>query len=239
VPVPTYSVRCTHKLCVAPHVFELHLEKPTGFSFRSGQFVLFDVPLIDDPADIQTRAYSIAASPQESDLLFVIKCYQEGRASRWIGKAVDAGTTIRIQGPFGRFFLNRDTTNPYLLVCTGTGIAPFRSHLKWALETEGDTRKMDLVFGVVRREDFFWIAWLQELEKRFPNLTVHVSTLENDPDWHGETGTVQERIERLVTDPNALSISLCGAPDMVKEVKGLCLNDLGVPKEHVHQEAYI
>jgi ferredoxin-NADP reductase len=230
---------CRSKELIAPSVIELRLQKPPGFTFRPGQYVLFDVPLLLNPEDVQTRAYSIASTPFEKELLFVIKLVHGGRASEWLKEQISPGTPIILQGPFGRFTLDRETENPYLLIATGTGVAPFRSQLKWALEEEQERRKIDLIFGVLQLEDFFWLETLQDLERRFSNLRIHASALSGEPDWHGETGSVQERLRRLVSDPQHVSLYLCGAPDMVREVKEICLRELHVPKENLHQEAYI
>lgn len=238
MPVRTYTTRCTGKRTIATNVVELRLAKPEGFTFTPGQFVLFDVPLLEDPVDIQTRAYSIASPPSDPRLLFILKLVPGGRASRWVEESVQVGTSVVMQGPLGKFTLDRETVNPYLFIATGTGIAPFRSQLEWALMKEGDRRPMDLLFGVLKREDLFWEEWLRDLEQRYPNLRVHVSILAGEPDWHGNRGSIQERVPQLLRERET-SVYICGAPEMVKEVKELCLTQLAVSREDVHTEAYI
>ena len=127
--VPAFKTVCLSKTLIAPSVYELRLEKPASFDFKPGQFVLFDVPLLENEDDLQARAYSIASAPSESDLLFVIKLVPNGRASRWIEKRVSRGTAITMKGPFGAFTLDMDTAKAYLFIATGTGIAPLRSQI--------------------------------------------------------------------------------------------------------------
>lgn len=237
MPVRTYTTRCTGKRTIAPNVVELRLTKPEGFTFIPGQFVLFDVPLLTNPKDIQTRAYSIASAPDDDELLFILKLVKGGRASMWVENIVSEGAEIVMKGPFGLFALDRKTSKPYLFVATGTGLAPFRSQLKWALGKEQDTRPMDLLFGVLKQEDLFWTDELHALETKHPNLTVHLSVLSGDPDWHGDRGSIQERVPQLLQSSGS-SIYICGAPEMVREVKEQFAT-LGVPKEDVHTEAYI
>ncbi|MBI3619465.1 hypothetical protein HY213_05540, partial [Candidatus Peregrinibacteria bacterium] len=59
MPLPVHTIRCLSLRVIAPDVYEVVFTKPEGFSFRAGQFVLFDVPLIENRDDIQTRAFSI------------------------------------------------------------------------------------------------------------------------------------------------------------------------------------
>lgn len=236
---PTYTVSCTQKKLIAPNVYELKFSKPEGFDFVPGQFILFDVPLITDLQDLQARAYSIASTPQDEELLFAIKLVPNGRASMWVENHMDAGSQIVMKGPFGAFTLNQETKKNYLFIATGTGVAPMYSQIKWALETANDTRKMDLVFGVLTEEDLFWEAEFRALEDAYPNFTAHASYLKGGADWHGNSGSVQERVESMIDDFSQVSVYLCGAPDIVKEMKERCLTEWQVPKDDLHQEAFV
>ncbi|MDO8648877.1 MAG: FAD-dependent oxidoreductase [Candidatus Peregrinibacteria bacterium] len=234
----SFTTICLRKTLIAPSVYELRFEKPAGFLFKPGQFVLFDVPLPEDANDVQPRAYSIASAPSEPDLLFVIKLVPNGRASRWIEKTLNRGTSIRIQGPFGAFTLDTETPEPYFFLATGTGIAPLRSQILWALKEYGDTRSMHLLFGVLKREDLFWEDEWKRLEQEHPNFHAHVSFLSGDRDWHGEGGSLQERLPRIVQVVPSSRVYICGAPVTVTELKEECLI-LGIPKVDIHSESYV
>lgn len=236
--VPSFTTTCVRKKLIAPQVYELRLRKPDDFRFRPGQFVLFDVPHPTDPSDVQPRAYSIASTPSESDLHFVIKLVPGGRASRWIEECVVVGTPFRLQGPFGRFTLDRDTAKAYLFVGTGTGVAPFRSQVRWSLQEEGDRRSMHLLIGVVQKRDLFWENEWQALEEAYANLHVHASFLSGEADWHGEVGTIADRLLPLLQHANQVSVYICGAPDLVASVRRECLERYGVPRVDVHVESY-
>lgn len=237
-PEHTFTTTCLQKQCIAPSVYQLRFRKPGTFTFQSGQFVLFDVPLLDDAADIQPRAYSIASAPSEQDLLFVIKLVPNGRASRWIEKSLDVGTAVRMQGAFGNFKLDPSQEKQYLFIATGTGVAPMRSQIHWALKEQADTRQMHLLFGVLKQDDLFWINEWRKLEDEHPNFHAHVSCLSGGADWHGESGSLQDRLPRLLPSLPSPSIYICGAPVTVKVVKEQCLV-LGVPKPDVHFESYV
>lgn len=237
-PNRSFTATCLHKQCIAPSVYELRFGKPDILSFSSGQFVLFDVPLLENAADVQPRAYSIASTPSERDLRFVIKLVPNGRASRWIEHSLGVGTEVRMQGSFGNFRLDTTSEKPYLFIATGTGIAPLRSQILWALRENEDTRPMHLLFGVLKREDLFWLEEWQKLEEEFPNFHAHVSCLSGDDDWHGETGSLQMRLPRILQIVSSPSVYICGAPVTVKELKEQCLA-LGIPKADVHFESYV
>jgi hypothetical protein len=104
---PSYTVTCTYKKLIAPGVYEFAFTKPEGFTFKAGQFVLFDVPLLTNPTDMQARAYSIASTPEDLELLFAIKIVPGGRMSTFVEEALREGTTLTMKGPFGVFEILR------------------------------------------------------------------------------------------------------------------------------------
>ncbi len=237
--VPTFTITCTEKTLVAPGVYQIRFTKPEGFSFKAGQFVLFDVPLVADPTNIQQRAYSVASTPAEPDLLFSIKLVDGGRASMWIEQVLRLGTTVPMKGPFGVFVLQPEKTpKNYAFICTGAGVAPFRGQIKHALEA-GEKRKMDLLFGARNKADLFWVEEFSALAKRYPNFALHTSLTSGEADWSGHRGRVQVVAPQIIGDqmPNTC-VYICGAPEMVKDVKAHCL-EWGIPKADVHAEGYM
>lgn len=253
---PTYTVTCTRKRVIAKDVYEIVLTKPEGFVFKPGQFVLFDVPLIDNPTDIQTRAYSIASAPSEPELLFVIKLVPGGRASRWLVEFLQEGSEVVIKGPFGNFLLTPPAPSPgasrrssgamagkrgegrLLFIATGTGIAPFRSQIVDALE-KGDTRKIDIIFGVRAEEDLFWMEELQALTRKYPQVFFHPTLTVPSKMWTGHTCRVQALAPKLVKEFANTIVYACGNPDMTKEVKTLATTEWGMDRKAVHVEGYI
>jgi benzoate/toluate 1,2-dioxygenase reductase subunit len=180
---------------------------------------------------VQPRAYSIASAPAETRLRFIIKLVPNGRASRWVEHGLQAGMTMAMQAPFGVFTLDTVTEKPYLFLATGTGVAPLRSQILHALRERNDTRPMRLVFGVLWRRDLFWMDEWQALQSEYPQLRVEAVILEED-------GSMQDRIPCLVGDFSAVSVYVCGSPEMVRDVKRRCM-EWGVPKEDIHAESYI
>lgn len=236
--VPTYTLGCLRNKRIAQGIYEFALEKPEGFSFKAGQFVLFDIPLVDNPEDIQPRAFSIASSPSEEELLFVAKMIDGGRASAFIEKQLKEGVEILTKGPFGLFTLDEKNPKDYLFICTSTGVAPFRSQIIDACES-GDTRRMDLVFGVRNEEDLFWKEECVRLSQQYENVFVHIALSGGSESWTGHKGRVQTLVPLIAKNMQEKNIYVCGNPAMTNEVKALCLNEWGVEKEDLHVEGYI
>ncbi len=239
MPVPSYHTTCTRKELITRDVYELSFTKPEGFTFIPGKFVLFDIPLIENEKDIQTRALSIASRPDEEELLFLVKLVPGGRLSRWIVEVLKEGTEVRIQGPFGNFLVDRKTMKEYLFLATGTGLAPFLPQIEQILK-EGDTRTIDLIFGVRSPEDLFWIDRFTALEATYPHFHFHIALSDKEKTDHPHfCGRIQELLHAKQWELSQKNVYVCGSPGMIKDIKELCLTSWNVPKADLHFEAYI
>lgn len=238
MPIPRHDIVCMEKKLVAKDTYQLRFSRPEGWTFKTGQFVLLDVPLLADPADIQTRAYSIGSGPDERDILLAVKLKPGGRSSAWIERAVDVGTRVTMQGPFGNFTLPETSTKPYLFLATGAGVAPFRAQIRELLRRD-EPHAIDLVFGVRSREELFWIDEFETLAKEHERFSLHVTLTRPDDAWTGHRGRVQAVGPMVVDDIAARTVYACGNPDMTKEVKPLALGQWGISKQDLHIEGFI
>lgn len=228
MPTPSFNVTCTKNNVIATGIHQVHFTKPADFSFEAGHFILFDTPLVSDSTDIQPRAYSIGSSPKDDELVFAIKLVPNGRMSAYLVEGLQPRVELRMQGPFGKFTLDRDTKKDYVMMCTATGIAPFRSHLRTFLEEETD-RKIDLFFGLLSKQELFWEDELKAFQDVYEHFNYHVCA-----------GTfVQDHAASIISDFSNKQIYLCGSPLMTKAVKELAINEWNVPKEDVHMEGFI
>lgn len=237
MPTPSYQITCTKNEKIADGIYEIFFTKPEGFTFKPGQFVLFDIPLVDDLNDIQTRAFSVASSPKEDQLIFAMKMKEGGRASRWIEELLKEGDEVRMQGPFGNFMLDTETEKDWLLICTSTGVAPFRSQLVSYLPEQ--TRRIDLIFGVRNEGDLFWQEWFENLAKAHENFFVHFALSQPTDDWKGHKGRVQTLAPLIGDDFTNKKVYVCGNPAMTGDLKKICLEDWGIEKQDFHMEGYI
>lgn len=238
MPVPSYQLTCTRNTVIARDVYEFAFTRPKEMTYKAGQFVLFDVAHPENPQDIQTRAFSIASSPEEDELLFVAKMKEGGRASVWIKDRLQVGSTVRTQGPFGRFILDRETTKDYFFIATSTGVAPFRGQLREAL-LAGDKRRMDLVFGVRSEQDLFWAHECQNLARQHANFFLHIALSQPTKHWAGHRGRVQTLAPLIAKEFANKNVYMCGSPEMTKELKQVALEEWNIDKKDLHVEGYI
>jgi phenol hydroxylase P5 protein len=94
-----------------------------------------------------TRTYSMANIPTEPRILeFQIRRTAGGLATDgWIFTSLAVGDTINLSGPYGRFVLRSDRTEPAVLIAGGTGLAPIAAMIRHALEWMYDVERFRLL----------------------------------------------------------------------------------------------
>ena len=74
------------------------------------------------------RSYSIANAPNQNNILELACSYVEGGLASNLLFNLKPGDSIEASGPFGLFILKQEEKpSRYILIATGTGIAPYRS----------------------------------------------------------------------------------------------------------------
>jgi len=212
----------------------IEMEEPV-FNFKPGQFVTLDLP-IHEQRNRRWRSYSIASMPDGGNTIELVIVYIEGgAASKYIFEEVKEGSTFTLRGPSGLFVLPDVIDKNLYLICTGTGIAPFRSMLNYINHHQLPHQQLHLIFGTRLREDLLYADEMRELEQMLPGFTYH-PTLSRD-EWEGEKGYVHAIYEALCLDHAPSQFMLCGWRAMIDEAKERILK-LGYDKKDIHLELY-
>jgi len=173
----------------------LRLPETERFLFKAGQFVTLDLPIHEKPGR-RWRSYSIASNPDGSNLIeLLIVLFEGGPGSTYIFNQLKEGSVVMLRGPQGSFFLPDDINKDLFLICTGTGIAPFRSMLLDVLKRKIKYQNIYLIFGTRTKADLLYFEEMKNLEKQLPNFK-YLPTLSRER-WEGFTGYVHPIYERI------------------------------------------
>lgn len=213
----------------------VELQETNAFIFKPGQFVTLDLP-IHEQRNRRWRSYSIASMPDESNVIELVIVYVEGgAASKYIFDEIKVGSTFTLRGPLGLFVLPDVIEKDLYLICTGTGVAPFRSMVHYINFHQIPHRNITLLFGTRKREDLLYADELRELERMMPAFSYR-PTLSRE-EWEGDTGYVHAIYEELCVNNHPSSFYLCGWKAMVDEAKERIIK-MGYDKKDIHIELY-
>lgn len=206
------------------------------FDFRAGQFVTLEFPIHEKPAR-RWRSYSIASPPNgTNEIELVIVLLEGGSGTTWLFNNAKEGDEIPVRGPQGVFTLPDQVEQDLFLICTGTGIAPFRSMLQNIRNTGSPGYKnIYLIYGTRTQKDFLYHNDMLQLGKDLKNF-YYIPTLSREK-WEGRTGYVHPVYEELITAKQPAHFYLCGWKEMISEAKER-ITALGYERKTIHQELY-
>jgi ferredoxin-NADP reductase len=216
--------------------FWIEVPELSTFDFKPGQFITFDLP-IHEKINKRVRSYSIASWPDGSNVFeLVIVLLEGGAGTHYLFNEVSVGSELTFRGPLGVFTLkDENLQKDVFLICTGTGIAPFRSMAHFVKLHDVPHKNIYLLFGTRTQKDLLYYDELSQLQKELPGFQ-YIPTLSRE-DWQGRKGYVHAIYEELCAEKQPASFFLCGWKNMIDEAKKRIM-DLGYDRKVIHQELY-
>ena len=224
---------------VAEGTMAFHFEKPSGFTFKAGQFA--DVTLVDPPetdAEGNTRSFSIASAPFANELVFTTR--MRDTAFKRSLKKVPLATEVKLGSPAGSFTLHKNPTKPAVFLAGGIGITPFLSIVRQA-HHDRLPHQLYLFYSNRRPEDAPFLDTLQNLEKTNPNFHLICTMTEmskSKKEWKGETVPIdKEMLSRhlaILQDPIYYS---AGPPAVVAGMRTMLVS-AGVDEDDIRTEDF-
>ena len=206
--------RVEKKVLLTPDTMAIYIKLPSNerLEFRAGQFVEFIMK------NGLRRAYSIANAPHDDAVLeFHLHKIENGVFTSFIFDEMPEKAILRLEAPFGSFYLREDSDKPIIFVASGTGFAPIKGIIEHAIHTKKsrkNSRKMVLYWGAKTEADLYMndlaACWASEHDVQYIPVLSRANSL-----WTGRTGYPQEAVMTDYADLSAFEVYACGAPKMV------------------------
>lgn len=184
--------------------------------FIPGQFVIITIDGL--PEFQNTRSYSIASAPgRNGEFELCISLNPNGNATPvlWAAKV---GQRFEMSEPQGSFVMQDAPGLEIVFVCTGTGVAPFRSMIHSLFSGVLVSKPVHLIFGNRREEDILYRKEFEALEKEQANFHFH-PVLSRDENWSGAKGYVHPIYQKLFADGRDARFYVCGWKDMCSDAR--------------------
>ncbi len=215
------------------HRFWIEVAELSSFDFKPGQFVTLDLP-IHEKTNKRWRSYSIASWPDGTNVFeLVIVLNQRGAGTQYLFNQVKVGSELLFRGPQGVFTLPPVIDKDLFLICTGTGVAPFRSMLHHIKNNAIAHENIYLIFGTRKKED---LLYYEEMKNLGIKNYHYIPTLSRQH-WEGHHGYVHSIYEELCKDRQGAYFFLCGWKHMIDEAQKRILG-MGYDKKMIHLELY-
>jgi CDP-4-dehydro-6-deoxyglucose reductase len=215
--------------------FWIQVPEMEDFNFIPGQFVTLDLP-IHEKVNKRWRSYSIASWPDGTNVFeLVIVLDKKGAGTPYLFNEVSVGSELTFRGPQGVFIIKGDLDKDVFMICTGTGVAPFRSMVHHIKNKNIPHKNIYLVFGCRTKDTLLYYDELKKLQESMPGF-YYVPTLSREI-WDGKSGYVHPIYESMCEDRRPAQFFLCGWKGMIDEAKKRIV-EMGYDKKAIHSEIY-
>ncbi|MFA5077269.1 MAG: FAD-dependent oxidoreductase [Candidatus Micrarchaeia archaeon] len=204
-----------------------------NIKFEPGQFVMLH-QLENGSFGKLSRAFSIASSPLNPELRFVIKI--TGGAFTSILSKMKPGDRVGVSGPFGNFAFRGEER--IVCIAAGTGVAPMVGILEYVSQKKLDG-KFTLFYSAKTESLVACRGLLDSFQASNPGIKVVYSlTRETPSGWKHELGRIDSKMMGKYADyAKDATVFICGPAEFSKAMKGIMLG-LGTSEVRIKAEAW-
>ncbi|WP_306606971.1 NADH:ubiquinone reductase (Na(+)-transporting) subunit F [Azonexus sp.] len=215
LPVEDYTGEVVRIEALTPTIRGIWLKLDRPMHFQAGQYINLEIPAVDG----QSRAFSLANSPQQSDMVELnVRIVPGGLVTTWLHESLQVGDRLKIAGPYGRFFVKKSANLPLIFMAGGSGLSSPKSMIEDLLQQDCSL-PITLIYGQRNRDELYYHAEFAALAAKYPNFS-YVPALSHEPeasDWHGARGFVHEAAKaHFANDFRGHKAYLCGPPAMIE-----------------------
>lgn len=224
------TVQGNYRLTDDPNHDVRHIILDAGtlsFPVLEGQSVGITAPGVDENGKpFLPRLYSIS-SPRDGErqnynnLSLTVKREESGKCSNYVCDLAK-DDKVKVTGPFGSTFLMPSDPNAKLLmICTGTGSAPFRAFTMRRQRADSESKNaMTLVFGARTPESLPYFGPLNKVPDAQLSKHMVFSRVEGEPKRYvqDELREMEDEVAELLQNENAY-VYICGLRGMEEGVE--------------------
>ena len=232
-------LKLNKKIKMAPGIVDFVFKPSQQLAFAPGQYMEFTLAHPHPDVRGNRRYFTLASSPTERDLHLGVRFYEQGSSFKDAMYRMDGRTKIVGAQIAGDFTLPKDPTQKLVFIAGGIGITPFRSMLKYLLDSQ---QRRDIVLFYVNKtvdeivyKDVLSAAQTRLGLKTFYTLTDTAAVPRN---WPALVGRINEQTI-LATVPDYLERTyyLSGPPEMVRAYEQV-LKNLHVRNEQIKKDFF-
>ena len=238
-PIKKMPTRVASLVKASHDVVVMRLQLPAAdvFKYHAGQYVEFLL------RDGDRRAYSMANAPHTQldnpGVELHIRHMPGGKFTDHVFSAMKEKEILRVEGPFGSFYLREDSTKPMVLLASGTGFAPIKAIIEH-MQFKGIARPAVLYWGGRRPDDLYMHEWILGKVAEMPNLRYVpvISDALTEDAWTGRTGFVHNAVLQDTKDLSCHQVYACGAPIVVDSAQAAYIA-AGLPADEFFADSFV
>lgn len=238
-PKQRFVLRLSKKNRLASGIIDFVFKPAQKLSFVPGQYMEFTLAHSSPDSRGNRRYFTLASSPTEQAVHLGIRFSEHGSSYKNALQRMESGERIIAAQLAGDFTLPRDPARKLVFIAGGIGITPFRSMVKYLLDTR---QRRDIVLFYVNRRadeivytDVFSSAQAKIGLKAYYILTDLAAIPRN---WPGLVGRISEKmVLETIPDFDERMYYISGPPDMVRAAEQV-LKQMGVQRHLIKKDFF-
>jgi len=213
---------------------KLQLPANDTFRYHAGQYIEFILQ------GGTRRSYSMGNAPHNGPGIELhVRHMPGGKFTDHVFHSMKEKEILRIEGPYGSFFLREDSDKPIILLASGTGFAPIKAVIE-QLQFKDITRPATLYWGGRRPSDLYMDEWVRARMAEMPTLAYVpvVSDALPEDAWGGRTGFVHRAVLQDFPDLSGHQVYACGAPVVVDSARADYTRLAGLSADEFYADAF-
>ena len=228
-PKQKLILKLDDRILLSKDTYDFEFIPDQKLKFKAGQYLewTLDRPEVDSRGN--RRYFTISSSPTEKNITMGIKFYPEPSSFKKNLMKMERGDMLVASQLAGEFVLPRDKKKKLVFIAGGIGITPFRSIIKYLVDT-GEKRDIVLLYSNRTVSDIVYEEVFNESSEKLGIKTIYAITDTNSPGYSGAINS--EMITSQIPDYKDRYFYISGPHGMVMGFKQT-LKDLGVKKSQV------
>lgn len=217
-PKQRVVLKLTGKKKLAPDIIDFVFKPSQKLSFAPGQYMEFTLAHPHADSRGNRRYFTLASSPTEQFVHLGVRFYEQGSSFKKALSGIDGRAKLFGAQIAGDFTLPSDPEQKLAFIAGGIGITPFRSMLRYLLDTQ-QRRDIVLFYANKTADEIVYKDVLSAAQVRFGTKTFYTLTDSSalPPNWPGFVGRItEEMILKALPDYEERTFYLSGPPEMVR-----------------------
>jgi ferredoxin-NADP reductase/Na+-translocating ferredoxin:NAD+ oxidoreductase RnfD subunit len=238
-PKAKLMLTLNQKVQIAPDIYDFTFAPARKLAFAPGQYMEWTLGHDEPDSRGNRRYFTLASSPTEDLLRLGVKFYQQSSSFKQALLTLDQHHEIAAGQLGGDFVLPDDPRQKCVFIAGGIGITPFRSMIKYLLDTH-QRRQIVLFYANRTAEE---IVYQDVFEQARWELGIKTIYSASDPrrlprGWNGHVGRISAQlIQAEVPDYQHCLFYVSGPPAMVEATKQL-LSQMHVPSSRIKTDLF-
>jgi len=220
------------KVIVAPRMMDFLFLPNKPLNFKPGQYMEWTLPHPHTDSRGNRRNFTIASSPTEDMLHIGVKFYEPSSSFKKALRALEPGEHIMAGQLAGDFVLPKDSQQKLVFIAGGIGITPFRSMLRYLIDTD-QTRDIVLLYLISDQLETSYQDELQDATGHGVRIVLVLSGKNPANDWSGRTGLLTTSLITDEISDYSQRIFFISGPLVMIESSQQILHSLGVKQSRI------